>query len=152
MVHQQGIQGAIEHYTHPERIAWQSMCATDEGVLKGEQWCKKCIWGNLLPQWKDAFGSVDKMSSRDFVNLWTERIDRLANKFTVAGDLATVSRPNESRAHQPVTAGRIKLRTLAHERQLRVALAEDKHRIASTRVVRTHALAVRRVSAHSVRL
>ena len=23
MVHQQGIQGAIEHYTHPERVAWQ---------------------------------------------------------------------------------------------------------------------------------
>src|SRR5271170_1152997 len=66
VVHQQGIQGAIEHYTHPERIAWQSMCATDEGILKGEQWCKKCIWGNLLPQWKDAFGSVDKISSSDF--------------------------------------------------------------------------------------
>jgi len=69
MVHQQGIQGAIEHYTHPERVAWQSMCATDEGILKREQWCKKCIWGNLLPQWKDAFGSVDKISSGDFVNL-----------------------------------------------------------------------------------
>ena len=24
-----------EHYTHPERVAWQSMCATDEGLLKG---------------------------------------------------------------------------------------------------------------------
>ena len=44
MVHQQGIQGAIEHYTHPERVAWQSMCATDEGMLKGEQWCRKCIF------------------------------------------------------------------------------------------------------------
>jgi hypothetical protein len=22
MVHQQGIQGAIEHYRHPERVAW----------------------------------------------------------------------------------------------------------------------------------
>ena len=65
MVHQQGIQGAIEHYTHPERVAWQSMCATDEGVLKGEQWCKKCIWGNLLPQWKDAFGNVDKICFRE---------------------------------------------------------------------------------------
>jgi hypothetical protein len=49
--------------------AWQSMCATDEGVLKGEQWCKRCIWGNLLPQWKDAFGNVDKISSKDFVSL-----------------------------------------------------------------------------------
>jgi predicted GIY-YIG superfamily endonuclease len=50
MVHQQGIQGAIEHYTHPERVAWQSMCATDEGVLKGEHWCKKCIWGKCKLQ------------------------------------------------------------------------------------------------------
>ena len=48
MVHQPGIQRAIEHYTHPKRVAWLSMCATDEGVLKGEQWCRKCIWRNLL--------------------------------------------------------------------------------------------------------
>jgi predicted GIY-YIG superfamily endonuclease len=150
MVHQQGIQGAIEHYTHPERVAWQSMCATDEGVLKGEQWCKKCIWGNLLPQWKDAFGSVDKISSGDFVNLWTARIDHLANKFSVAGDLASVGHPSESRAHQPITVGRIKLRTLAHARQLRLALAHDKLRIA----VRTRAVskAVGRAGARSVRL
>jgi predicted GIY-YIG superfamily endonuclease len=139
MVHQQGIQGAIEHYTHPERVAWQSMCATDEGVLKGENWCKKCIWGNLLPQWKDAFG---------------ERIDHLANRFSVAGDLASVSRASESRAHQQVTVGHIKLRTLAHARQLRVTLAQDKLRIAPIRGARTHAVAkaIRRVGAHSVRL
>ena len=84
MVHQQGIQGAIEHYTHPERIAWQSMCATDEGVLKGEQWCKKCIWGNLLPEWKQTFKKVEKISSGDFVSLWTERIGHLANRYGVA--------------------------------------------------------------------
>jgi hypothetical protein len=100
------------------------LCATDEGVLEGEQWCKKCIWGNLLPQWKYAFGSVDKISSGVFVNLWTERIDHLANRFSVAGDLASLSSPSESRAHQ-VTVGRIKLRTLAHARQLRVPLAHD---------------------------
>src|SRR6202022_295681 len=84
MVHQQGIQGAIEHYTHPERVAWQSMCATDEGVLKGEQWGRKCIWGNLLPKWKRPFGSVEKISSGDFVSLWTGRIDHLADRFSVA--------------------------------------------------------------------
>ena len=84
MVHQQGIQGAIEHYTHPERVAWQSMCATDEGVLKGEQWCRRCIWRNLLPQWKEKFGSVEKISSGDFVGLWTGRIDHLANRFNMA--------------------------------------------------------------------
>jgi hypothetical protein len=84
MVHQQGIQGAIEHYTHPERVAWQSMCATDEGMKKGEQWCRKCVWGNLLPQWKQAFGSVEKVSSGDFVGLWTGRINHLADRFNVA--------------------------------------------------------------------
>jgi transglycosylase-like protein with SLT domain len=84
MVHQQGIEGAIEHYTHPERVAWQSMCATPEGILKGEQWCRKCIWRNLLPEWKRTFKSVEKVSSRDFVSVWTERINHLANRFSVA--------------------------------------------------------------------
>ena len=83
MVHQQGIQGAIEHYTHPGRVAWQSMCATDEGVLKGEQWCRKAIWRNLLPQWKRTFKSVEKISSGDFVGLWTGRINDLVNRFSV---------------------------------------------------------------------
>src|SRR5262249_38804956 len=83
MVHQQGIQGAIEHYTHPERVAWQSMCETDEGVLKGEQWCRRCIWRNLSPQWKQTFKKVEKISSGDFVSLWTGRVNHLANRFTV---------------------------------------------------------------------
>jgi hypothetical protein len=95
MVHQQGIQGAIEHYTHPERVAWQSMCATDEGVLKGEQWCRKCIWRNLLPQWKQTFKKVEKISSGDFVKLWTGRIDHLANRFSVAeGGVVPTPRPS----------------------------------------------------------
>ena len=37
LVHQQGVQGAAEHVDHPERIAWESMCATDEGGEKGEE-------------------------------------------------------------------------------------------------------------------
>jgi hypothetical protein len=85
MVHQQGIQGAIEHYSHPERVAWESMCATDEGMKKGEQWCKRTIWGNLLPEWKQAFGSVDKILSGDFINLWTGRINHFANRSARAG-------------------------------------------------------------------
>ena len=93
MVHQQGIQGAIEHYTHPDRVAWQSMCATDEGLLKGEKWCRKCIWGNLLPQWKQTFGNVEKISSGDFVGLWTGRIDHLADRFSVAQGDASIIHP-----------------------------------------------------------
>jgi len=84
MVHQQGIQATIEHYTHPRRVAWQSMCATDEGILKGERWCRKAIWQNLLPQWKRTFKSVEKISSGDFVSVWTGRINELVNRFSVA--------------------------------------------------------------------
>src|ERR1700691_6085694 len=86
MVHQQGIEGAIEHYEHPDRVAWQSMCATSEGLLKGEHWCKRCIWGNLLPQWKRFFGSVEKISSGDFVNVWTGRINLLSERYAAADD------------------------------------------------------------------
>jgi Transglycosylase SLT domain len=110
MVHQQGIQGAIEHYTHPERTAWQSMCATDEGVLKGEQWCRRCIWGNLLPQWKQTFGSVEKMSSGDFVSLWTGRIDHLANRFSAVGGVSISPHPR-SHGDRPVNVARSNLRS-----------------------------------------
>jgi len=91
MVHQQGIQGAIEHYTHPDRMAWQSMCATDEGILKGEQWRKRCIWGNLLPEWKRAFGNVDNIQSGEFIAKWTGRIDHFADRYRVASADAVAS-------------------------------------------------------------
>jgi predicted GIY-YIG superfamily endonuclease len=123
MVHQQGIQGAIEHYTHPDRVAWQSMCATDEGMLKGEQWCKRCIWGNLLPQWKDALGNVDKISSRDFVSLWTERINNLANGYSVAEMPVFVRPPAETRAHAGAAVRSMLRSSASHARRLRVALA-----------------------------
>jgi predicted GIY-YIG superfamily endonuclease len=93
VVHQQGIEAAIEHYTHPARVAWQSMCATDEGVLKGEQWCRKCIWRNLLPQWKRTFGRVEKLSSADFVGLWTGRINHLTNRFSAAEGVSATPHP-----------------------------------------------------------
>ena len=120
IVHQQGIQGAIEHYTHPERAAWQSMCATDEGVLKGEQWCKKCIWGNLLPEWKRAFGDVDNILSGDFVSLWTGRIDHLAaNSFSLADSGVSVSPHLRTHARRPTKLARSNLRA-PRPRQLRL--------------------------------
>jgi hypothetical protein len=103
MVHQQGIQGAIEHYTHPERVAWQSMCATDEGLLKGEPWCRKCIWRNLAPEWKRTFGKVEKISSGDFIGLWTARIDHLATRFSVAQDDVPTTQEPESHVRRPAT-------------------------------------------------
>ena len=134
MVHQQGIQGAIEHYTHPDRLAWQSMCATNEGMLKGEQWCRKCIWGNLLPQWKHAFGSVEKIQSGDFVNLWTGRIDHLANRYSVVEGGVSVSPDPKSQARRPTI------------------VASGNHRAARSRAPHRHASAVsagRKLPVHS---
>jgi predicted GIY-YIG superfamily endonuclease len=129
MVHQQGIQGAIEHYTHPERVAWEAMCATDEGVLKGEHWCKKCIWGNLLPQWKDAFGSVDKISSRDFIGLWTDRINHLASRYGAPEDVAVIGGPHKTHAHHRLGLSQSKLRpSTLHARKIRVVALAGVHR------------------------
>src|SRR6202022_4820751 len=107
-------------------FAWQSMCATDESVLKGEQWCRKCIWRNLLPQWKQTFGSVEKISSGDFVSLWTGKIDHLADRFSVAeGGVSTSPHP-KSHARRPSTVARGILR------RHRAAQGPHQHRIAAS--------------------
>ena len=130
VVHQQGIQGAIEHYTHHERIAWQSMCATDEGLLKGEQWCKKCIWGNLLPEWKRAFGNVDNIQSGKFIALWTARIDHLADRYSAELADAVVSTTPKDNARGFAAVAGINLRSLrshAWHLRARVALGGNRH-------------------------
>ena len=70
LIHQQGWQGAAEHVSHPKRIAWKSMCATSEGMEKGERWCKRAIWRNTLPAVKHVWKSVDKLTSGAFVGMW----------------------------------------------------------------------------------
>lgn len=75
LIHQQGTQGAAEHVSHPERIAWQSMCATDEGRQKGEKWCRRAIWKNTLPGIKQVWKSVDRLTSGAFVEMWQQRMD-----------------------------------------------------------------------------
>ena len=74
LIHQQGTQGAEEHVSHPERIAWKSMCATDEGREKGEKWCKRAIWQNTLPDIKKIWKSVDNLTSGAFVAMWQKRV------------------------------------------------------------------------------
>ena len=84
LIHQQGWQGAAEHVSHPERIAWKSMCATDEGREKGERWCKRAIWGNTLPTIKHVWKSVDKLTSDAFVNMWRQRVDLFYSRYSQA--------------------------------------------------------------------
>ena len=82
LIHQQGWRGAAEHVNHPERIAWKSMCATDEGRQKGERWCKRAIWGNTLPADKHVWRSVNKLTSAAFINMWRQRVDQLNSRYS----------------------------------------------------------------------
>jgi hypothetical protein len=81
LIHQQGWEGAAEHVSHPEQIAWKSMCATQEGLAKGERWCKRAIWGNTLPAVKREWRSVDRLTSGAFVAMWRERIEMLYARY-----------------------------------------------------------------------
>ena len=94
LIHQQGWQGAAEHVNQPDRIAWKSMCATNEGKQKGEKWCKRAIWQNTLPTIKHVWKSVDKLTSGAFVDMWRERVDRLYARYAEAirEDLTTEMR------------------------------------------------------------
>ena len=84
LIHQQGWRGAAEHVSQPDRIAWKSMCATDEGKEKGEKWCKRAIWQNTLPAIKHVWKSVDKLTSGAFVGMWQQRVDNLYSHYSVA--------------------------------------------------------------------
>jgi hypothetical protein len=88
LIHQQGIQGAEEHVSHPERTAWESMCATDEGQQRGEKWCKRAIWGNTLPEIKKVWKSVEKITSGAFVSMWEQRVAYLYARYSRTADAA----------------------------------------------------------------
>jgi len=84
LIHQQGIDGAAEHVRHPKRLAWQSMCATDEGKEKGEKWCKRAIWGNTLPAVKKVWKNVNKVTSAAFVSMWQQRVTQFYTRYSEA--------------------------------------------------------------------
>jgi len=84
LIHQQGIEGATEHLSRPDRLAWRSMCATDEGKQKGEKWCKRAIWGNTLPAFKKAWKNVNKVTSAAFVEMWQQRVSQFYARYTEA--------------------------------------------------------------------
>ncbi|HVX91275.1 MAG TPA: hypothetical protein VHC20_06675, partial [Candidatus Paceibacterota bacterium] len=77
-VHQQGFEGCIQHQTNPSNLAWKSMCNTSEGRDKGERWCRKAIWGNVTAAFKSLVGSVESLTSGQFVEFWRGRVDRIA--------------------------------------------------------------------------
>jgi hypothetical protein len=84
LIHQQGVDGAAEHVSHPDRLAWQSMCATDEGRQKGQKWCKRAIWGNTLPAIKRVWKNVNNVTSGAFVAMWQERVSHFYARYSEA--------------------------------------------------------------------
>jgi hypothetical protein len=82
LIHQQGVDGAAEHVSHPHRLAWRSMCATDEGKEKGEKWCKRAIWGNTLPAVKRIWKNVNNVTSGAFVAMWEQRVSHFYARYS----------------------------------------------------------------------
>jgi len=76
LVHQQGVGGAYEHLTNPNRPAWQSMHATREGQDKGQKWSRLAIWGNVPDKDKARYGNVENLTSGEFARMWNNRIVR----------------------------------------------------------------------------
>jgi hypothetical protein len=77
LVHQQGEAGYDAHLNRPGAPAWQNMAGTGEGRQKGAAWAKKAIWGNIPDDMKRQFGSVENVTSADFVDVWRQKVERL---------------------------------------------------------------------------
>jgi hypothetical protein len=60
------------------------MCATNEGKEKGEEWCKRAIWGNTLPEIKRLWKTVDNLTSSAFVKMWEDRLYRVYSRYSAA--------------------------------------------------------------------
>jgi hypothetical protein len=106
LIHQQGWQGAAEHVSHPEWVAWKSMCATDEGKEKGEKWCKRAIWQNTLPAIKQMWKSVENLPSSAFVTMWRQRINRLYARYSdmIGGKQDVDVSPQQAEPHESACA------------------------------------------------
>jgi hypothetical protein len=66
-VHQQGLAGTLSHIANPDQPAWKSW---QQAASSSEAKAKEVIWGNLPDAVKAQFGSVNNMTSRDFINAW----------------------------------------------------------------------------------
>jgi hypothetical protein len=78
LMHQQGEGGAAAHSANPSAPAWQNMASTAEGRQKGEEWAKRAIWGNVPNDVKARYGSVDNLTSADFMKMWGDKVARFS--------------------------------------------------------------------------
>jgi hypothetical protein len=109
MIHQQGVGGSAAHWDNPDKPAWQNMASTAEGRQKGERWAKQAIWGNVPDDIKRKFGSVENVSSRDFVGLWDKKVASIGGGPAAAAEGVLTGRAGLSKsgegARLPTVAG-----------------------------------------------
>lgn len=106
MIHQQGSAGSAAHWANPDLPAWQNMASTGEGRQKGEGWSKQAIWGNIPSDMKAKFGSVENVTSRDFVKMWSDKVQRFGGDQTAVpmgqrGMTQGVPKPGQSTDGEP---------------------------------------------------
>ena len=105
MIHQQGEGGYKAHTTNPDRPAWESMYSTREGRLKGKGWAKKAIWGNLTPEARKRFGNVNNVTSGQFTQFWSGRVQKIINRHKDDPSGASASMPMPERGSRGPTSG-----------------------------------------------
>jgi Transglycosylase SLT domain len=71
MIHQQGAAGYNAHMANPNGVAWQNIAP----YYSSPEIAKKAIWGNLPASDKARLGSVDNVTSKDFVTAWAQRVE-----------------------------------------------------------------------------
>lgn len=70
MVHQQGSAGYNAHMANPSGTAWENI----RPYYANDAIAKQAIWNNLPASEKHRLGSVDNVTSKDFVNSWADKV------------------------------------------------------------------------------
>jgi hypothetical protein len=84
LMHQQGEAGLRAHVAHPDQPAWRSMLGTGEGRRKGDGWAKLAVWGNVPSDMRARFGSVEHISSKQFIAVWMHKLQGIPYETALA--------------------------------------------------------------------
>jgi len=79
LMHQQGVGGSMQHFRFPRLLAWQNMRGTAEGRRKGDEWCKKAVWGNMTPEMRKG-KSIETLTSEQFVYGWYKHMEKIVRE------------------------------------------------------------------------
>jgi hypothetical protein len=127
-IHQQGSEGCIQHQARPDRVAWESMCATQEGRTKGEKWCRLAIWGNVPRNLKASIkGGVAALTSGEFLDIWRGRVVHFTKIMTGIREAhaetaaVTAAVPDKPRVVEAPPAKKTKVAEKSRSKKMKVA-------------------------------